>query len=160
LAFTRTNLILDKDTHTVFLDEVGGSGHASEAFRIIEEEFVKFSSDNPDLSIPARARAIRERSRQRVLSQKKLLQDEESMRIDRERQEAERKARIEQSVREAVRNLSFKPEWLRDRNGLNFAHHRKELEDEVSILCRIDLQWRELMPYVSAIVLGDEGVQA
>ena len=148
--------MFDKDTHTVFIDEVGGAGHVSEALRIIEEEFVSFSSDNPDLSIPARARAIRERARQRVLSQKKLLQDEETTRIDRKRQEADRQLRIEQAAREAVRKHGFRPEWLRDPRGMNYSHHRKEITDEISIASRVDLQWKDIMPIVTAIVLEAE----
>lgn len=157
MAFTRTNVIFDRDTHTVFLDEVGGAGHVSEAFRIIEEEFVKFSSDNPDLSIPARARAIREQARHKVLSQKKLLKDEESMRIDRERQEADRKAIIERETRAAVRKLGFKREYLRDRDHMCYQTKRDALSDEVSLAVRLDLQFKDLYPIVAAAVLEGEG---
>jgi hypothetical protein len=40
--------------------------------------------------------------------------------------------------------------------GYNFAHHRKELEDEVSVACRMDLQWKDLAPIVSAALIGGD----
>jgi hypothetical protein len=125
------------------------------------EEFILEGEEQPETSIRQKAREMADKIRNEKLSQRKLVNDAETERIEREKKEVETRAFIEQQTHEAVRKLAFKPEWLRDRNGLNFSHHRKELEDEVSINCRMDLQWKELMPIVSAIVLsGNEGVQA
>lgn len=156
----RTSVYLERKIHGYFIEEIGIQ-NVSVFFRLVEEELLAQPGEDREVSLRIRAAKATEMAKQRFFQQRRLIQEEENQKSVMARQAEERKATIEAGVREAVKKLQFKPEWLRDRNGLNFSHHRKELEDEVSILCRIDLQWKELMPYVSAIVLsGNDGVQA
>jgi hypothetical protein len=97
-------------------------------------------------------------AKQRFFQQRRLIQEEEGLKTTMARQAEERKALIELETRSAVVRIGFKPEWLRDTRGLNFAHHRKEITDEVSFACRLDLQWKDIFPIVSAIVLPGEEV--
>jgi hypothetical protein len=99
-------------------------------------------------------------AKQRFFQQRRLIQEEENQKSVMARQAEERKALIELETRGAVARLEFKPEWLRDARGLNFSHHRKEITDEVSFACRLDLQWKDIFPIVSAIVLTGEEVRA
>lgn len=151
----RTSVYLDRKIHGYFVEEIGEQ-HVSEFFRLVEEEVLVQPGEDRELSLRKRAAHATEMAKQRFFEQRRLVLDEETQKSAMAQRAEERKNLIEQETREAVRRLEFKPEWLRDAPGLNFSHHRKEITDEVSFACRLDLQWKDLFPIVSAIVLDGE----
>ena len=157
--FKRTSVYLDRKIHGYFVEEIGEQ-HVSEFFRLVEEEVLAQPGEDRDLSLRKRAAHATEMAKQRFFQQRRLIQEEEGLKTTMARQAEERKALIELETRSAVVRIGFKPEWLRDTRGLNFAHHRKEITDEVSFACRLDLQWKDIFPVVSAAVLGDQGETA
>jgi hypothetical protein len=162
INFRQTNLYLDSEVvflATQKLTGMTGNKRMLSAFvNQILEEFVLEGEERPETTIRQKARELSERVRNDKLSQRKLINDAETQRIEQEKKEAEKQAFVQVQTRAAVRKLNFKPEWLRDTRGLNFAHHRKEITDEVSFACRLDLQWKDIFPIVSAIVLPGEEV--
>jgi hypothetical protein len=164
INFRQTNLYLDSEVvflATQKLTGMTGNKRMLSAFvNQILEEFVLEGEERPETTIRQKARQLSEQVRKDKLSQRKLINDAETQKIEKIQQEAERKTHIERETRRAVQKLQFKPEWLRDTRGLNFSHHRKEITDEVSFACRLDLQWKDIFPVVSAAVLGDQGETA
>lgn len=123
-------------------------------FRMCLEAWV-YSADDPR-PLWQQTTDIVEQIKKERHEQQQLIKNAEFDRLEREKKEAEKHQVIEQSVREAVAKLGFRREWIRDAPGYNFAHHRKELEDEVSIACSLDLQWKDLAQIVSDAVIGSE----
>ena len=158
-TWKRTTVHLDRRIHGYFVEEIGEQ-NVSLFFRLVEEELLAQPGEDRDLSLAKRAAKVTEAAKHRFFQQRRLIQEEENQKTSMVRQAEERKALIELETRNAVSRLAFKPEWLRDPRGLNFSHHRKEITDEVSFACRLDLQWKDIFPIVSAIVLENEEVRA
>jgi hypothetical protein len=162
VPLVRTSVILDHKIQLLAEEKYRRLYHDdinySAFFRSCLESWV-YSADDPR-PIWQQTSEIVERIKKDLHAQKTLLSEEESLKFEKERREAERKAAIDRETRAAVKKLAFKPEWLRDPRGLNYSHHRKEITDEVSFACRVDLQWKDLMPVVSAIVLEGSEVKA
>lgn len=150
----RVNVYLERATHNLFIDEVGEQ-NVSEFFRLVEEEVLTSPDEERDLSLRKRARLASDRAKLRFFQQRKLILDEESQQLERQRREAERQALIEKGTREAILKLGFKREYLRDRDHMCWEKKREALADEVSLACRIDLQWKNLYPVVAAIMFDD-----
>ena len=152
MAFDRINITLDKDYHAVFKDEVGGDGHVSEAFRILEEEFVLGDESERNLSIRSRAKLAADRARKRILAQKKITQDEESFKQRTAREIQERQDLINSETRAAIRRLGFRKEMILDDQHFTWQRKRDELADAVSDACRLDLQWKDIEQAVKVAV--------
>ncbi|GEM_PF-2603571 len=157
INFKQTNLYLDQEVvflATRKLTAMTGNKRMLSAFvNQMLEEFILEGDDLPETSIRQKARELADKIRREKMSQRKIIQDEETRKADRERQEAEKRAAIEQATREAVRKLEFKREYLRDRDHMCWSRKREDLADEVSIATRQDLQWKDLYPIVAAIVM-------
>lgn len=151
----RVNVYLDRKIHGFFVEEVGEQ-HVSEFFRIVEEELLSQPGEDRDLSLRKRAQEATEMAKRRFFEQRRLIQDEEAEKQRAAKQVLERKSLIEQTTREFVKKLGFRREYLRDREHMCWQKKRDELADEISIACRIDLQWKELYPVVAAVVLEED----
>lgn len=150
-TWKRTTVHLDRVVHGYFIDEVGEQ-NVSVFFRLVEEELLAQPGEDRNLSLRIRAAKATEAAKHRFFQQRRLIQDEETQKKTMAEQALARKQIIEQETRLAIVKLKFKPEWIRDRPGYNFSHHREELADQVSMACRLDLQWKDLMPVVSAVL--------
>lgn len=153
--YTRTTVHFYREVHEEFVREVG-SQNVSEFLRLVEEDLLFQPDEDKLLSLRMRARKATECAKHRFFQQRKLIQEEEDLKARMAAEQLERKNLIEQEVRAAVRKIGFRREWLRDPPGMNFSHHRRELEDEVSIACRLDLQFKDLLPIVAKEVLGGD----
>lgn len=152
---------LNLDADTVFLATqklfrlTGNKRMLSSFVNRILEEFV-LEDQEQETSVRQMARDLSERVRKEKFSQRKLIIDAEIQKAEMERKAAERVNLIEHETRAAVDRLGFKREWIRDRYGYNFSRRREELADAVSMACRLDLQWKDLAPIVTEIVLEAE----
>jgi len=159
--FKQTNLHLDQEV--VFLASrklwqmTGNKRMLSSFVNRVLEEFVTEGDGSPDISIHQQARALAEKIRREKLSQRQLINDAETQRIDREKQEVERKKLIEKQTRLAIRKLGFKREFLRDRDHMSYESKRNALTDEVSLACRLDLQWKDLYSIAAEAVFEEIG---
>ena len=156
----RVNVYLEREVHNLFIDEVGEQ-NVSEFFRLVEEEVLTSPDEERDLSLRKRARLASDRAKLKFFQQRKLIQDADYQQEERERKEAERKALVESETRAAIQKLGFKREYLRNRDHMDWSHKRTALADEVSIACRMDLQFKDLYPVVAEIVLEEtDGVKS
>jgi hypothetical protein len=153
----RVNVYLEKVVHALFVEEIG-EYHVSEFFRLVEEETLCAPDEDRDLALRLRARNAVERTKQKFFQQRKLLNDSETIKAEQDRKQAERQALIERETKAAIHKLKFSREWLRDKPHMSYESKRLALADEVSIACRMDLQWKDLYPVVAAAVY--EEVQA
>lgn len=157
--FKQTNLNLDQEV--VFLagkklyEMTGNKRMLSSFVNRVLTEFVCDGSDHPDMSIRQQARELADQIRKEKMSQRKLIEDEETRKAEQIRQDRERRELIKIQTMAAVRKLGFKREYLRDRAHMCYSGKRDALADEVSIACRLDLQWKDLYPVVAAIVFED-----
>jgi hypothetical protein len=141
--------------HGYFVEEIGRQ-NVSEFFRLVEEELLAQPGEDRNLSLRLRAAKATEAAKHRFFQQRRLIQDEETQKAEAARRAAERKSLIEIEVRQAVKQLDFKREWIRDPPNMNFSHHRKQLEDLVTFAVGQDLQFKVLQPIVVSVLIGDE----
>ena len=147
--FRQTNLYLDDDTVMLAkkkLFEMTGSRRALSSFvnRILEEFILE--DEQKETSIRQMARELTDRIRHEKMAQRKLVTETTL-------KKTKLQGEIERETRRAIDNLGFKPEWIRDRPGYNFSHHRAELADEVTFAVGQDLQWKDIAPIVTAALL-------
>ena len=154
---------LHLDAETVFLAsrklyKMTGSKRMLSSFvnRLLEEFVLEDDEREGGVTIRQKARDLAEKIKQEKAGQRKLVIDSETQKIEQQKAESERQDLIRKRTTEAVRKIGFRREWLRDPPGMNFSHHRRELEDEVSIACRLDLQFKDILPIVAEEVLGGD----
>ena len=150
--YVRTTVHLYRKIHGYFVEEIGQQ-NVSEFFRLVEEELLAQPGEDRNLSLQMRAAKATEMAKQRYFQQRRLLQDEETQKAEAAKKAEENRAIIERETIRITKDLNFKPEWLRDTQALNFSHHRKELVDEVTFACGVDLQWKDIAEIVRKAVL-------
>jgi hypothetical protein len=144
---------LDADVHRVLQDEIGPN-NVSEYFRLVEEETVYGSEEERSLSIRARAKRVADRTRKKLLEQRKIVQDQEIITEMKEREARDLVELIREVTLAEVRAQKFTATYLPDFDDqyLTSEGIRKKLIDEIAHRCQIDLQWKDVEQYVRTAV--------
>jgi type II secretory pathway component PulC len=153
LTYLRTTVNLDADVHKVLQDEIGPN-QISEYFRLVEEETVYGSEEERSLSIRARAKRVADRTRKKLLEQRKLVQDQDFVAEMREKEARDRADLIRQVTLAEIRAQKFRAIDLPEADDQHFSSEgiRKKLVDEIAHRCQIDLQWKDVEQYVRMAV--------